>query len=247
MLYTFKALTDAWSVIYDDLAHENDHEISEFKAILQDDKIQSTLAIGSSIQILEPQNCIMYSAVRKLDLITFAKTTTHFLNYIENNYKDLLNAAQKNNDFELNILYNNVDSYVTVVNNRLCMINNFNDVDFWNQFPYDYSAYMIAQMFIADKLNLQLGRCQFNSFKISLDNQYFISDDNKYDKEMKDFYLIGKESIPYFKYFDSRDYRITLNELLTDIDTILNNDTQILLKNECLNYLVKLRPLETEK
>lgn len=247
MLYTFKALTDSWSVIYDDLAHENSHEISDFKAISQNDKIQSTLTVGSSIQILEPQNCIMYSAVRKLNLITLAKTTKCLLNYIEDNYKDVLNAAQKNNDFELNILYNNVNSYITVVNNKLCMINNFSNVDFWNQFPYDYSAYMIAQMFIANKLNLQLGWCQFNNFKISLDGQYFITDDNKYDKEMKDFYLIGKESIPYFKYFDSRDYRLTLNELLSDIDVILNNDTQILLKNECLNYLLKLRPLEIEK
>ena len=73
MEYTFKTANEAFSVIYDDLAHDLDrHDITGFyQSQPRGRKCNET--IDCSIKILEPQNCLVWSKVRNLSPIYLAK------------------------------------------------------------------------------------------------------------------------------------------------------------------------------
>lgn len=240
MTYNFKALTDAWTVIYDDLGHNEKHELSDFLSKTVDgSKLHATA--GISIRILEPQNCIMYSAVRKAKPSVIAKHIKLMVDFINSHYTDLFKDSFINKYSGFTLLYNNVEIYLTLINGKLNAISNLGMIDGWSAFPYVATKYIIAQMFIAKTLDVDLGWHQFNCFDFHINESNFVTNHEQYNKSINDFYLIGKEGIPYFKYFDSKDYRITLDELISDSDILLNDKIEEkTLKNECMRYLLNL-------
>lgn len=80
MEYVFKTAQEAWSVLYDDLGNNNiEHEICDFyQSQPRGRKCNET--IGTSIKILEPQNCLIWTKVRKLSPIYLAKECLWYLN-----------------------------------------------------------------------------------------------------------------------------------------------------------------------
>lgn len=80
MEYTFKSANEAFCVIYDDIAHElEQHDITDFyQSQPRGRKCNET--IGCSIKILEPQNCLVWTKVRKLSPIYLAKECLWYLN-----------------------------------------------------------------------------------------------------------------------------------------------------------------------
>ena len=80
MEYVFQSANQAFCVIYDDMAHNLDeHDITDFyQSQPRGRKCNET--IGCSIKILEPQNCLVWTKVRKLSPIYLAKECLWYLN-----------------------------------------------------------------------------------------------------------------------------------------------------------------------
>lgn len=79
--YIFKTANEAFSVLYDDLGNNQieNHEIIDFyKSKPRGRECNET--IGTTIKVLEPQNCLVWSIIRRLSPIYLAKECLWYLN-----------------------------------------------------------------------------------------------------------------------------------------------------------------------
>lgn len=121
--------------------------------------------------------------------------------------------------------------------------------DCWFGLANDISQFMIWQMMVAKELDVELGfyKHTFGSFHVYQEN--FIDDEESYNKIMDEEITEGKELIPFYKFYDERNYRIILDEILNDFNKlstiskqdlfkdVVNNKNE-LLKNEELKYML---------
>ena len=128
--------------------------------------------------------------------------------------------------------------------NKLNCVVYMRSCDAWYGFPNDVTQFILWQMRLANALNVELGWYEqhFGSFHVYEEN--FVSDYDKYiDIMVNDVYITGKEGKQYFKFFDDRDYKEILNEILSDFELLSKHTGQYLkehriLKNEQLQYMV---------
>lgn len=299
MEYVFKTAVEAWSVLYDDLGNSNStHEIDNFFES-QPRGRKCNESIGTTIKILEPQNCLMWSNIRRLSPIYLAKEYMWYLNgdrKVENApssvWKGLANEegadkglvnsnygayifGQKDNKYpELNVfdatvklLKEDPDSrqaiwqipimshrqdkdtpctssiHFLLRDNKLYCTVYMRSCDIWFGMPNDVTQFIMWQMMLAKALNVELGwyRHVFGSLHTYEEN--FIKDTEEYFNALNEIYITGNENIPYFKFYDDRNYREILDELIEDFkilcenkkDDIMNNN---MLKNEELKFML---------
>ena len=299
MEYTFKSVTEAWSIIYDDLAHENIiHDIPDFYTS-QPRGRQCNETIGLSLKILEPQNCLLWSKVRGLSPIYLAKECLWYQNgsrkvedapakvwnelvntdgedkgLINSNYGAYIFAQKDNKDpnktvfqatvdllkrdpdsrqaiWQIPIMSHRQDSdtpctssiHFLLRENKLYCTVYMRSCDIWFGMANDMTQFIIWQMMLAKELDVELGwyRHCFGSLHCYKEN--FISDTKVYFELMNETYVPGAENESYFKFYDDRNYRVILDEILSDFiilsenkkDDIISNN---LLKNKELNYMI---------
>lgn len=299
MEYVFKTVTEAWSVIYDDLGNNNvNHELEDFfQSSPRNRKCNET--IGLSFRVLEPQNCLMWSNIRRLSPIYLAKECLWYLSgsrkvedapsgiwkdlankdgdeigLINSNYGAYIFGQKDNKNPELNVfdatvelLKKDKDSrqaiwqipimkhrqdddtpctssiHFLIRDNKLYCTVYMRSCDIWFGMANDVTQFIIWQMMLANALNVELGwyRHCFGSLHCYEEN--FISDFKEYYEKMNKIYFNGNEGISYFKFYDERNYRTILNELLEDFKTLSNNKKEEIikhdfLKNEELKYML---------
>lgn len=90
--------------------------------------------------------------------------------------------------------------------------------DCWFGFANDVTQFILWQMLLANELDTELGmyRHVFGSFHVYEKN--FIKNEKEYNKILNNEYLEGKCNIKYFKYFDDRNYRYILKDILSDFE-----------------------------
>lgn len=300
--YNFKTVTEAWSVLYEELANtiSDSSCITDFFTSSPRGR-KCNESIGLTINILEPQNCLMWSKVRGLSPIYLAKEYMWYksgsrdvndapskvwngLVNTDDDDKGLINSnygayvfAQKDNknpelsvfDATIELLKKDSDSrqailQIPIMNHRqdsdtpctstlhfllrdgkLNCITYMRSCDAWFGFPNDATQFIMWQMEIAKALDVELGwyRHIFGSFHVYEEN--FIANFDEYrDIVTTDVYICGNQGVPYFKFYDDRDYREIFDEIVHDFkvlstekkeDIISNN----LLYNEQLIYMLK--------
>jgi len=122
--------------------------------------------------------------------------------------------------------------------------------DMWFGAPNDWTQFILWQMMMAKELDVELGWFKCNIGSLHLYEENFITDKEEYFKKINEEYIKGKEDISYFKYYDERDYKIILNELLEDFKILSNNninkeDKLKELKNEELIYMLTNMKINT--
>lgn len=274
MEYIFKTVTEAWSVLYDDLGNTQ-HDIKDFyQSSARGRKCNET--IGLSIIITEPQNCLMWSKVRKLSPIYLAKECLWYLsgdrkvenapssvwNNLANKVgpdKGLVNSnygayifGQKDNkypnlnvfDATVKLLKEDSDSrqaiwqipimshrqdddtpctssiHFILRDNKLYCTVYMRSCDIWFGMPNDITQFILWQMMLAKELDVELGWYRHIFGSLHAYEQNFIRDVDMYVKEMNETYITGKENISYFKFYDGRNYRVILKEILDDFDVL---------------------------
>lgn len=289
MEYVFKTVTEAWSVIYDDLANNEVHEVQDFfQSSPRNRKCNET--IGLSFKILEPQNCLMWSKVRKLSPVYLAKECLWYQNgsrkvedapskvweglvnkdgdeigLVNSNYGAYIFAQQDNKNPELtvfeatvNLLKKDKDSrqaiwqipimkhrqdddtpctssiHFLLRNNKLYCTVYMRSCDIWFGMANDVTQFIIWQMMLAKELDVELGwyRHCFGSLHCYEEN--FIEDSDEYKKIMNETYINGNENIGYFKYYDDRNYRYILDEILNDFNVLTQKPKNEILKNNLI-------------
>lgn len=298
MEYTFKTANEAFSVIYDDIAHNLDnHDITDFYQSKPRGRTCNE-TIGCSLIIKEPANCLVWSKVRQLSPIYLAKECLWYLNgsrkaedapskvWInlankDGNEKGLVNSnyghyifIQRDNkhpemsvyEATIDLLKKDKDSrqaiwqipimphrqdddtpctsslHFLIRDNKLYCTTYMRSCDIWFGFANDISQFIIWQMMLAKELDVELGwyRHMFGSFHVYEEN--FIKNSENYMNNMNETYIIGKENIPYPKFYDDRNYREILSEIQEDFK-ILSSKTKKeildnkLLKNKELQYM----------
>lgn len=106
--------------------------------------------------------------------------------------------------------------------------------DGWFGFCNDVTQFILWQMRLAKELDVELGwyRHVFGSFHVYEEN--FIKNKELYFKTINEDYLIGKENIGYFKFYDDRHYKIILDEILSDFKILSNKKRKEILDNDLL-------------
>lgn len=290
MEYVFKTAQEAWSVLYDDLsANIEKHDICDFyQSSPRGRKCNET--IGTSILILEPKNCLIWSKVRKLPSTYLAKECLWYLNgsrNIEDAPSDvwvglvnkegrdvgLINSnyghwifTQKDNKNPNNSIYEetvellkrdpdsrqaiwqipiipfrqNDDTPCTSSIHFLLRDGKLNctvymrSCDIWFGLANDITQFILWQMKLAKDLNVELGwyRHIFGSLHCYEEN--FVNDVEAYKENMNETYIMGKENIGYFKFFDDRNYREIFDEIMHDFNILSTTKRKEILDNNML-------------
>ena len=275
MEYTFRTVTEAWTVLYDDLACNDEHNISEFyQSKPRNRNCNETIDI--SLKIMDPKNCLMWSNIRCLSPIYLAKEYLWYKSgnrdvnsapskvwkdlqntdgdekgLINSNYGAYIHTQRDNKNPELSVfeatvelLTKDPDSRQAVWqipvmkhrqdndtpctlslqfllrDNKLNCIVNMRSCDIWFGLPNDITQFIMWQMELAKELNVELGwyKHVFGSLHVYEEN--FIKDFEQYKLKLDTFYLIGKQGIPYFKYYDNRDYKDILEDIQHDFNIL---------------------------
>ena len=115
--------------------------------------------------------------------------------------------------------------------------------DAWFGAANDITQFIIWQMMLAKDLNVELGtyRHVFGSYHVYEEN--FTTNLETFNNIINEEYLIGKENISYFKYYDGRNYREILDEIMNDFSILANNKRKDIidknmLKNKELIYMI---------
>ena len=304
MEYTFKTANEAWTVIFDDLSKNEEnfkHEISGFYQSKPRGRLCNE-TIDLSIKILEPQNCLIWTKLRKLPPTYLAKECLWYLsgsrnpddspapgvwNKLKNKendkesglinsnyghwifnkkdnknknasiYEETINMFKKDPDtrqaiWQIPIMpYRQYDdtpctssAHFILRDNKLYLTMYQRSCDAWFGAANDITQFIIWQMMLAKDLNVELGtyRHIFGSYHVYEEN--FINDLEEFHKILDEEYLIGKENIGYFKFYDDRNYREILDEIMNDFNILSKNKKQDiidkrLIKNKELNYMIK--------
>ena len=302
MNYIFKSATEAWSVIYDELGnnYRKMHLIDNFFQSSPRNRLCNE-TIGLSFIIEEPQNCLMWSKVRKLSPIYLAKECLWYLSgdrtldkipskvwlslcnkdgeekgLINSNYGAYL-FTQKDNkypelsvfDATIKLLKEDKDSRQAIVqipimkhrqdddtpctssiqfllrDNKLYCIVYMRSCDLWFGMPNDVTQFIIWQMMLAKELDVELGWYKHCFGSLHVYEENYIKDIDIYMNLMNETYLIGKENLSYFKYYDDRNYRVVLDEILLDFKVLADSNlskeeiiNKHMLKNEELKYML---------
>lgn len=297
MEYTFKTANEAWVILYDDLArNDSQHEISGFYQSSPRGKLCNE-TIDLSIKITEPQNCLVWTAIRGLPISYLAKEYCWYLNgsrrpkdapskiwdtlknmdgpdkdLINSNYGSYIFTQKDNKDNTKTVFEATVDlfkkdpdtrqgiwqipimphrqdpdtpctssAHFILRDNKLYLTMYQRSCDAWFGFANDVTQFIMWQMMLANELNVELGTYKhvFGSYHVYENN--FIKDNESFNKIMDSEYLIGKEGLPYFKYFDNRNYRDILKDLKDDFNllntTSINDISKTDLKSDQLQYM----------
>lgn len=300
MQYTFKTLTECWTVLYDSLARENvNSELPDFyESNPRNRKCHEIIA--PVIRILEPQNCLMWSNYRKLSPIYLAKEEGWYqggsrlvkdapskvweqLQNTKGSDKGLVNSNygayiftkldEQNNQLSvwnttINMLKKDPDTRQAIIqipimphrgdkdtpctssiqfllrNNKLNCIVYMRSCDLWFGFPNDATQFMLWQMRVANALDVELGFYEHHCGSLHVYEENLIKNNEEFNKSIDEIYIKGNEGIPYFKYFDTRDYKIIVHEILNDFEILRKvNKNKILddnlLRNEELKVMLK--------
>ena len=257
MEYVFKTLCEAWSILYDDLG--NDREVDKFE--LSDvfkskfDNIEYNESFGISIKILEPQNCLIWSKIRKLNPSNLAKE--YFFNNIDNKLAKTYNSEISSNlnivDFTVMELKNNSKKIIYQIPLTQCnsngYITNLSTVQFllknntlysvvytpeYDMFSNNITLLAMLQMEIASKLNANLGWYKHMFGHLLINKNNFVKDFDEYIANMKETYITGKEGISYFKFYDTKNYVDILNNIKHDFHIFNANEFNLINKNDLL-------------
>lgn len=128
--------------------------------------------------------------------------------------------------------------------NRLNCIVYMRSCDLWFGFPNDATQFILWQMRLANALNVELGFYRHICGSLHVYEENLIQDDMEFNKSIDEIYIKGNEGLGYFKYFDTRDYRIILDEIMNDFETLRTSSKneileKDLLKNEELKFMLK--------
>jgi len=298
-MYNFKTAVEAWSVLYDELGHTDvDHSIDNFYNSCARGRVTNE-SVGIGFRILEPQNCLMWSPIRKLSPIYLAKECMWYLNgsrdvkdapaniwndlvnkdgdekgLVNSNYGHYIFVQKDNKNPELTVFDATVellkrDPYsrqaiwqipimkhrqdddtpctssiqFLLRDNKLNCIVYMRSCDIWFGLPNDMTQFIIWQMMMAKELNVEMGTYTHLFGSLHCYKENFITDNEKYITTMNEIYKKGKEDIYYFEYYDDRNYRDILSEIMHDFDILSNKSKNEildnkLLKNEELIYML---------
>lgn len=291
MEYVFKTANEAWTVIFDDLSKDIDHGISGFYQSKPRNRLCNE-TIDLSIKILEPQNCLIWTKLRKLSPIYLAKECLWYLNGSRNPddspAPDVWNKLKnKENDIETGLINSNYGYWIfskkdnknkdlsiydatvelfkkdpdtrqaiwqipimpyrqyddtpctssahfILRDNKLYLTMYQRSCDAWFGSANDITQFIIWQMMLAKDLNVELGsyRHIFGSYHVYEEN--FTNDIQNFNNILDEEYLVGKENISYFKFYDDRNYREILDELMNDFNILANNKRKDVIENNML-------------
>ena len=290
MITTFRDVTQCWSVLYDDLANIN-HNIDDFyQSQPRGRKCNET--IGITFRIIEPQNCLMWSKVRRLSPIYLAKEWKWYHDgdrdpknapakvwldlanqndpdkgLVNSNYgsyiftqKDAQNENMSVWEYTKKLLQDDKDTRQAVIqipsvkyrgtkdtpctlsgqfilrNNKLNFIVLMRSQDIWYGFPNDMTNFIMWQMEMANELGVDLGWFQIHIGSCHVYEENFIKDFDKYKEDFEDTYILGEvdKQNRYLRFYDDRDYRITLAELHHDFNILIEKSRDEILKDDLL-------------
>ena len=129
--------------------------------------------------------------------------------------------------------------------NKLNCIVYMRSCDLWFGLPNDVTQFILWQMRMAKELDVELGYYQHICGSLHVYEENFITKFDEYLNAVKQDYIIGKENIKYFKFYDDRNYKDIVDEITFELG-VLNVEKSrefaldnALCNNESLKYMLK--------